>query len=727
MSSSPSTKYDSRSGRHSTPYTAQTKDDGCTSRPLWCQNQSKFEAEIFTTYHDAPTAGHPGIWKTQIQLGRDYWWPSMRQDVKAYVLGCLKCQATKTITHRNQPPLQPITPTSDVPFGTIALDFITKLPKSGGCDTILTITDHDCTKAVILVPCKEAMRTEEFLELYRERVFPYAGIPKKVISDRDVRFTSDIFKEMCKQLAITAQHEHRVSPPDGWAVGTHKPECGDNPPNLLQPGPGQLARVVACHPVHLELPTICHDQEDSLRSLDGSSTPSTPARASQHSSPVPGTNAAAIPGQEGGQGRHHAAQQLQETGGSYTAYKVGDKVWLEGKNLRTTHPTHKLREKRFGPFPVQEVLGKVNYRLEIPGHWKIHNVFHAAVLHPCKETTMNPNRYDEPPPDLIDGEEEWEVEKILDTRRSGRRKDLQFLVQWKGYSSAHNSWEPASEVHAPELIEEFYARQPRAARRAHIPVDLPEFIEGSSTTPMRVMCRRIQVFPVLADNVPDPVASPQGYITPSSSAENLAESLGCRAQSAEDPVILSDPRIGSPPSSPTSPVMSLSSHASSFMEEVQSSPRVPFNTPEGGHSPSPSMAVTPVPSPVPVLGGVSPCQQPSCSRCPLHPLTPVQFLSQGRCPPLLSLLFLSRCRCHHPFHLQILRQSLEGGEVVPLAPTRAMLRDIKIALLPSPVVPILGVTPIPSTPMSRPSPAVALLRAQYLKLLLEQLSSSTRT
>jgi hypothetical protein len=159
-------------------------------------------AELLATYHDAPTAGHPGIWKTQVQLGRDYWWPSMRQDVKEYVQGCLKCQATKTITHRNQPPPQPITPTSDAPFGTIALDFITKLPKSGGCDSILTITDHDCTKAVILIPCQEAMNTEEFLELYRERAFPYTGIPKRIISDRDVRFTSNMFKELCNQLAI---------------------------------------------------------------------------------------------------------------------------------------------------------------------------------------------------------------------------------------------------------------------------------------------------------------------------------------------------------------------------------------------------------------------------------------------------------------------------------------------------------------------------------------------
>jgi hypothetical protein len=63
-------------------------------------------------------------------------------------------------------PSSPFPPIFSDPFATIAMDFITKLPISGGCDSILTITDHNCTKAVILIPCKEAMSSEEFLELY---------------------------------------------------------------------------------------------------------------------------------------------------------------------------------------------------------------------------------------------------------------------------------------------------------------------------------------------------------------------------------------------------------------------------------------------------------------------------------------------------------------------------------------------------------------------------------
>src|ERR1700730_13170266 len=421
--------------------------------------------QVFQAYHDAPTAGHPGIWKMQVALGRDYWWPSMRQEVKSYVQGCLKCQATKTITHRNEPPLIPITPTSTVPFGTIAVDFITKLPKSGECDTILTITDHDCTKAVILVPCKEAMSTEEFLELYRERAFPYTGIPKKLISDRDVRFTSDMFKELCDQLAI----KHNMST-------AYHPQTD-----------GQSERTN--QNVETILRIFCNQAQDNWREWLPvvqyilNARPSAMTKQSPYElwmGTVPRTHQPARPSklvqfegrkQQLFQARKEAndailaAQELLRRKAKYHEYEKGDRVWLEGRNLRTTHPTHKLRDKRFGPFPVEEVLGEVNYRLKLPGHWKIHNVFHAAVLHPCRQTNMNPNQYEEPPPDLIEGQAEYEVENILASRRSGRGKILQYLVQWKGYSPAHNSWEPASGIHASRLVDEFHSQNPHAAHQ----------------------------------------------------------------------------------------------------------------------------------------------------------------------------------------------------------------------------------------------------------------------
>jgi transposase InsO family protein len=90
-----------------------------------------------------------------------------------------------------------------MPLETIALDFITKLPKSQGYDSILTITDHDCTKASIFIPCIEEISVEETAALYLKHVFVCFGLPTKIISNRDPRFASKFTRELCKQLGIT--------------------------------------------------------------------------------------------------------------------------------------------------------------------------------------------------------------------------------------------------------------------------------------------------------------------------------------------------------------------------------------------------------------------------------------------------------------------------------------------------------------------------------------------
>ena len=140
--------------------------------------------DLLKRYHDGTTARHPGVWKTWQVLQRDYWWPTMKAFVKEYVAGCTICQQTKMITRRNQPPLQPITPEErPLPFTTMLVDFVVKLLKSKGSDTILTVTDQGCTKAVILVPCHKDMGVEAIVELFKEQVFPYTGIPTWLISD----------------------------------------------------------------------------------------------------------------------------------------------------------------------------------------------------------------------------------------------------------------------------------------------------------------------------------------------------------------------------------------------------------------------------------------------------------------------------------------------------------------------------------------------------------------
>ena len=110
----------------------------------------------------------------------------------------------------------------------------------------------------------------------------------------------------------------------------------------------------------------------------------------------------------------------------FTPYQEGNKVWLEGTNLTISHPNKKFQPHRYGPFTIAKVISDVAYQLVLPPHWKIHNVFHASLLTPYHETLIHGPNHLEPPPEIIDGKPEWEVEEITGTKTFGRRKEKQY-------------------------------------------------------------------------------------------------------------------------------------------------------------------------------------------------------------------------------------------------------------------------------------------------------------
>jgi hypothetical protein len=93
-------------------------------------------------------------------------------------------------------------PERQLPFQTISVDLITNLPVSRGFDSIFTVVDHGCSKAAVFLPCQKTIDAMGVASLYTERIFPFYGIPRRVISDRDPRFTAQFTKELCKQLKI---------------------------------------------------------------------------------------------------------------------------------------------------------------------------------------------------------------------------------------------------------------------------------------------------------------------------------------------------------------------------------------------------------------------------------------------------------------------------------------------------------------------------------------------
>jgi hypothetical protein len=140
----------------------------------------------------------------------------------------------------------------------------------------------------------------------------------------------------------------------------------------------------------------------------------------------------------------------------YKPFEEGDKVWLEGTHLCLLYETMKFAPRRYGPFRVVAKISDVAYKLELPNTWRIHNVFHASLLTPYKETEKHGPNFLEPPPELIDGEPKWEVEQILGNRTYRHKK--QFLIRWKGYAPAHDSWVDESDINAPELLTDYKQR-----------------------------------------------------------------------------------------------------------------------------------------------------------------------------------------------------------------------------------------------------------------------------
>ena len=105
-------------------------------------------------------------------------------------------------------------------------------------------------------------------------------------------------------------------------------------------------------------------------------------------------------------------------------------------------------------------MSPVSYQLQLPHQWRIHPVFHIDLLMPYRETKTHGENYQCPPPELIDDEEEYEVEAILDSHRFGRGCKLQYLIKWLGYPESDNQWEDADKVHADEHIRDFQKRHP---------------------------------------------------------------------------------------------------------------------------------------------------------------------------------------------------------------------------------------------------------------------------
>jgi hypothetical protein len=169
------------------------------------------------------------------------------------------------------------------------------------------------------------------------------------------------------------------------------------------------------------------------------------------------------------QAAQHRQKVLADEHRRDATYQPGDLVLLQAKNFRFAAPgAKKLHPKFIGPFTVERMVGKTAVKLRLPsyGNWdRIHDVHHVSLLRPY---TARPGDTAYPPPlKFEEGCPVFEVEAIVGHRlrtatvKKGRKQISKqvvshYLVHWRGWSSEHDTWEPARNLSgAKDIVEQY--------------------------------------------------------------------------------------------------------------------------------------------------------------------------------------------------------------------------------------------------------------------------------
>ena len=315
------------------------------------------------------------------------------------------------------------------------------------------------------MPCNKTITGEETAKLFIENVYKYHGLPDDIISDRGTQFTSKFWQSLFKILQVKIKLSSAYHPQtDGQTERVNQVleqylRCSinyhqDNWVDLLPIA--EFAYNNTFQESIWQTPFFAnyayHPRFDSLN-LSQTENPAAQDLISRLLEIHKEMKTRLVEAQE------RQKMNADKSRKQHPKILVGDKVWLLCRNLKTRRPSDKLDYRHLGPFIVSKQINEVAYRLDLPTSMKIHPVFHVSLLEPYKESTI-PGRLQTPPPPIeIDGEEEFEVSEILNSRIN--RRKLEYLVHWQGYEVSERTWEPAAHFdNAPKMIEEFYCQYP---------------------------------------------------------------------------------------------------------------------------------------------------------------------------------------------------------------------------------------------------------------------------
>jgi len=302
----------------------------------------------------------------------------------------------------------------------ISADFITKLPLAQEYDSILVVVDQ-LTKMVHFIPTTKKTSAEGLARLFGDNVWKLHGLPESIISDRGPQFTAGLMRELNEILGIKSK----------LSIAFH-PQMDGQTERVNQELEQYLRMFIDYRQEQWSewLGTV----EFTYNNKVHSSTQMSPFKANYRQDPRIG-----FKGRKKGKyvgvekfvkkikeiqkEAKAALKKVQEDMRKYAdkkrsdvdKYKVGDLIMLSTKDLKyqmVRRRTEKLTEKFVGPYKIKEIISSNAVKLELPSTVRIHPVINISRIRRYVKQVEGQKK-EQPAPVIIKGEEEWEVERIL--------------------------------------------------------------------------------------------------------------------------------------------------------------------------------------------------------------------------------------------------------------------------------------------------------------------------
>jgi len=409
-----------------------------------CIPDCSMRKNIIQEKHSGGLAGHFGIDKTTAQVRHFYFWPKLQRDVQRYVRRCKICQLAKGHS-QNIRLYQPL-PIPDRPWDSVSMDFVLGLPKTQrGFDSVMVVVDR-FSKMAHFIPCKKTSDATYVAHLFFDEIVRLHGLPRSIISDRDVKFTGHFWRTLWKKLNTRLQFSSAYHPQTDGQTEVVNRSLG----NLLRSLTGENSRT---------WDRVLAQAEFAYNDSPNRSTGLNPFQILYGMHPrgvhelrdLGKLEKRSVDGEDFAQAMRNLHEQvkqiLQDSNQKYkqradlkrreVQFNVGDDVLAYLRKERFPKREYsKLKFKKIGPCKILRRFSANAYEIQLPPEIGISPIFNVADLFPYVADAKIQD-VAEPPRNTTDEESSWvkqmpmapplEIEWILDTQVARRTRRKEYL------------------------------------------------------------------------------------------------------------------------------------------------------------------------------------------------------------------------------------------------------------------------------------------------------------